>query len=193
MKKVFVLIVITVLFISCGSYKSLNLDKLTTGMTKEEVIYRVGEPRRVLAVNNTSDGYQEVLEYRTSRNEVYALEFWNDYLTGYEFLYDDVEYIAPAPPAMLPDYGRPIIVGRPSRPSRPTTPSRTNRPTEPSRSTTPSRTNDSNRTNESGRPATNTTTARPTGDGRTSTRSTTTTTETEKEKESTTTPERRQR
>jgi len=125
MKKIVLLFVISAVFFSCGTYRSFDLNRLTTGMTKEEVIYTVGEPQRVLAVNNTREGYQEVLEYRTSRSEVYALEFWNDYLVGYEFLYDDVSYIAPAPPVILPDYGRPIYVVRPdNRPGRPSHPSR---------------------------------------------------------------------
>lgn len=52
---------------------------LTTGRTIAEVENLMGPPERVLAVNK-KDGYvQEVLEYRTGRNEVYALEFLDNY------------------------------------------------------------------------------------------------------------------
>lgn len=146
MKKLILIGILSVIFFSCGTYNTLDLNRLTTGMTKEQVIYAVGEPQRVLAVNRTQDGYQEVLEYRTARNEVYALEFWNDYLVGYEFLYDDVNYIAPAPPMILPDYGRPIYVGRPnSRPNQPSRPGGSNRPGNSNNS-------GSGRPSESGRP-----------------------------------------
>lgn len=157
MKKLISFLIISVLFISCGLFKTLDLSKLRTGMTKEQVVEAVGDPSRILAVNNTQNGYQEVLEYRTPRNEVYALEFIDDYLVGYEFLYEDVEYIAPAPPMILPDYGRPIYIDRPSRPSRPNRPSRpeTDRPGNSS-SGRPSRPGETTRpgNSSSGRPGT---------------------------------------
>ncbi len=110
MKK-FTFILIIGLLTACGTYRGLDLNRLTTGMSKSDVERVAGLPDRILAVNETSDGYQEVLEYRTSRGEIYALEFWNDYLTGYEYLYDDVQYVAyPHPPAIFPPYGRPLYV-----------------------------------------------------------------------------------
>lgn len=139
-----------IILVSCGSYRSLDLRKLTTGMTKAQVEQIAGLPNRVLSINETEDGYQEILEYQTSRNEVYALEFWNDYLTGYEYLYDDIEYIAPLyPPSTYPPYGRPIIVlppdnnrpNRPNRPNQPNRPNRPNRPGNPGGSTRPPATN----------------------------------------------------
>ncbi|NDV78939.1 hypothetical protein [Dysgonomonas sp. 511] len=140
MKKIILTTIAALLFVACGTYKSLDLNKLTTGMTKKQVEAVIGPPERILAVNDKQEGYQEVLEYRTSRDEVYALEFWNDYLTGYEFLYDDVQYVPSiTPPAILPPYGRPIYVypdyqpDRPSRPNRPNKPNRPNRPTPPNR------------------------------------------------------------
>lgn len=135
MKKISLIILTSFLLISCGAYKYLDLGMLTTGMTIAEVENLMGPPWRVLAVNE-KDGYiQEVLEYRTGRSEVYALEFWNDYLTGYEYLYDDVNYLPPAaPPLIFPDYGRPIYIyppahnsNRPNRPNRPSRPA-SNRP-----------------------------------------------------------------
>ncbi len=187
MKKIILVALISIMFVSCGSYRTFDLNRLTTGMTKEQVIYTVGEPQRVLAVNNTNDGYQEVLEYRTSRDEVYALEFWNDYLTGYEFLYDDVQYIAPAPPLILPDYGRPIYVGRPNnrpdRPNRPNQPNRPNesgRPSESGRNTTcateSGRPSQPSRPTESNRPEVSRPSTRPAESGRESSRPTNTNT-----------------
>lgn len=169
MKKIVLLFVISAVFFSCGTYRSFDLNRLTTGMTKEEVIYTVGEPQRVLAVNNTNDGYQEVLEYRTSRSEVYALEFWNDYLVGYEFLYDDIPYVAPSPPLILPDYGRPIYVVRPThRPGRPNQPGR---PGNSGNSGRPGNSNNSGRPGQSssGRPGSSVRPERPSESGRPST------------------------
>lgn len=136
MKKICCIIVASFLLMACGAYKYLDLGMLTTGMTVAEVQNLMGPPYRVLAVNE-KDGYvQEVLEYRTGNNEVYALEFWDNYLTGYEYLYDDVNYLPPAaPPVVFPDYGRPIYIYppghyHPNRPNRPTRPGRpeSNRP-----------------------------------------------------------------
>lgn len=96
MKKICLVILTSFLLVACGAYKYLDLGMLTTGMTVAEVENLMGPPERILAVNE-KDGYvQEVLEYRTGRSEVYALEFWDNYLTGYEYLYDDVTYLPPA-------------------------------------------------------------------------------------------------
>lgn len=140
MKKLSLVLLTSFLLVACGAYKYLDLGMLTTGMTVSEVEYLMGPPDRVLAVNKI-DGYiQEVLEYRTARNEVYALEFWDNYLTGYEYLYDDVTYIPPvAPPMVFPDYGRPIYiyppVHHPSYPNKPNRPGSnrpgSNRPSRP--------------------------------------------------------------
>lgn len=131
MKKGLFIVILSAIVMSCVSYRSLNLDRLTTGMTKAQVEAVAGAPDRILAVNQTEDGYQEVLEYRTSRDEIYALEFWDDYLTGYEYLYDDVSYVpSVTPPMYWPDYGRPIVIIRPdeNRPDRPGRPGQGNRP-----------------------------------------------------------------
>lgn len=154
MKKLSLVILTSFLLVACGAYKYLDLGMLTTGMTIAEVENLMGPPERVLAVNK-KDGYvQEVLEYRTGRNEVYALEFWDNYLTGYEYLYDDVNYLPPAaPPMVFPDYGRPIYIyppdHHPSHPNRPNKPNRPNRPSRPE-SNRPSRPE----SNRPGRPET---------------------------------------
>lgn len=168
MKKICLVILTSFLLVACGAYKYLDLGMLTTGMTVAEVENLMGPPERVLAVNE-KDGYvQEVLEYRTGRSEVYALEFWDNYLTGYEYLYDDVTYLPPAmPPVVFPVYGRPIYIhpdhgsNRPNRPNRPSRPEsnrpgrpETNRPesnrpeTKPSEVTRPSNSGTSNRTEQ---------------------------------------------
>lgn len=160
MKKISLILLTSFLLVACGAYKYLDLGMLTTGMTVAEVENLMGAPDRVLAVNK-KDGYiQEVLEYRTARNEVYALEFWDNYLTGYEYLYDDVTYIPPvAPPMVFPDYGRPIYIyppdHHPNRPNRPNRPGsnrpESNRPSRPE-SNRPSRPESSRP--ESSRPTT---------------------------------------
>lgn len=160
MKKIGIVILTSFLLTACGAYKYLDLGMLSTGMTVAEVENLMGPPDRVLAVNE-KDGYvQEVLEYRTGRSEVYALEFWDNYLTGYEYLYDDVTYIPPAaPPMIFPDYGRPIYIypdnypnhsNRPNRPNRPSRPE-SNRP-ESNRPSRPGSGSSSNRP-ESNRPS----------------------------------------
>ena len=137
MKKLSLVILTSFLLVACGAYKYLDLGMLTTGMTIAEVENLMGPPERVLAVNK-KDGYvQEVLEYRTGKNEVYDLELRDNCLTGYEFLYDDVNYLPPiAPPMVFPPYGRPIYIHpdhRPNHPNRPNRPSRpeSNRPGRP--------------------------------------------------------------
>lgn len=140
MRKIMYLLALVLIISSCASYKSLDLSALTTGMTKNDVRNLIGSPDRILAVNQTDNGYQEVLEYRTSNDEVYALEFWNDYLTGYEFLYDDVTYYPSAiPPVWYPAPGMPIFPPGyyPSRPQRPNRPNRPNRPGQNNRPNPP--------------------------------------------------------
>jgi len=161
MKKFIYVLLVALLLSACASYKTLNLNRLTTGMTKLEVEQVAGLPSRILGFNETKDGIQEILEYRTSRDEVYALEFWNDYLTGYEYLYDDYQYIPPVgPPAYYPDYGRPIVV-IPGRPDRPNRPNRPNRPTQPNRPS-PGQPNRPGGGGSTGRPTETRPTTRPT-------------------------------
>lgn len=153
MKKIIIALLTIVSITACGTYKTLDLSTLTFGMTTQEVIRIAGKPQRILSARNTPDGYQEVLEYQTRYNEVYALEFWDNYLTGYEYLYDDVVYVAPvAPPSYFPEFGRPIYIrpdrprpdkpgvsNRPERPERPSQPGRPGRPEQPGRPSEPGR------------------------------------------------------
>ena len=155
MKKIAIILITSLLFAACGIYKPLDVNKLTTGMTKAQVESVIGLPQRVLAVNDTRDGFQEVLEYRTAYDEVYALEFWDDYLTGYEFLYDDVNYVPSLiPPVGIPDYGRPIIVipghNKPNRPNRPSSSERPGNSNRPNSSNRPGSTESPNNTSRPG-------------------------------------------
>ncbi|MCD7936245.1 MAG: hypothetical protein LUG98_05235 [Tannerellaceae bacterium] len=150
MKQVFCLLILSVFLFSCGTSRSLDLNRLTTGMSKAEVERVAGLPDRILAVNESHDGYQEVLEYRTSRGEIYALEFWDDYLTGYEYLYEDVQYVPSLyPPVTFPPYGRPLYAypggvyrpnynrpGYQNRPPAVNRPPATNRPNDNNNTTT---------------------------------------------------------
>lgn len=195
MKKMSIIISIAFIFSACATYKKLDLNKLTFGMTTEQVIRVAGSPNRVLSARQTEEGYQEVLEFRTAYDEVYALEFWNDYLTGYEYLYEDVAYVAPVhPPTLMPEYGRPIYIinnyqssNRPNRPNRPS-PEKPNRPDRPNRPA-PERPGSTNRPSTSSRPETGgssqserpaadrpgqSTTSRPSNQSQTSGRGTTT-------------------
>ena len=108
---VYVFLVLILFFASCLSYKALNLNHLTIGMTVEQVQRTYGPPRKVLETKRTNNGFLQVLEYRNRHGEVYALEFWDNYLVGYDFLYDDYPYIAPvAPPGYYPSFGSSIII-----------------------------------------------------------------------------------
>ncbi|MDR0430974.1 MAG: hypothetical protein LBH58_10915 [Tannerellaceae bacterium] len=164
MKKLVYIFITSLLLTACITYRTLNLNRLTTGMTKAEVEYVAGAPYRVLAVSQTRGGYQEVLEYRTSNGEIYALEFWNDYLVGYEYIDETITYVpAPVPPAYYPPYGSSVVVirprpnhphyrpipspayrppannaNRPSQPSRPSSPAAPSRPSNSNSSSTPS-------------------------------------------------------
>jgi hypothetical protein len=147
MKKIiFHLSLLSVLFAicitGCVSTQNVNIGKLSFGMSKSQVRSLIGPPERILSTRQLSGGYQEILQYRTPLDEVYALEFINNYLVGYEFLYDDIIYIPP-PPSIRPPFGQPIFPHyRPNRPIRPPTyypparPPETRPPTRPERPST---------------------------------------------------------
>lgn len=131
MKKGIAILAIIFIFTGCSVYRGANISQVTTGMTKAQVSTIMGNPERILAVRSTDNGLQEVLQYRTLWDEIYALEFLNDYLVGYEFLYDDAPYVVPAPPVIIPPYGTPVFPPhrpgerppeRPGRPEQPETP-----------------------------------------------------------------------
>lgn len=149
MKKIVFLFVISAILVGCATTNYPNLGKLTLGMTQIQVENLLGPPERVLAYNRTPQGYQEVWQYRTQFDEVYALDFLNGYLEGYEFLYDDPQYYVPAPPPVVrPPYGRPVFPNyRPNqpilRPPSSTRPPSSSRP--PSTSRPPSSSNNDTR------------------------------------------------
>ena len=115
-------------FSACVTYTSLNVNSLRSGMTVQEVRYHYGTPYRIITSTNTINGYLEILEYRNGRS-IYALEFWDDYLVGYERVYSN--YITPvAPPSYWPSYGTSVLVIRERHNSyyRPNRPPVNNRP-----------------------------------------------------------------
>jgi len=114
-----IVLVVTVVLQSCSVYTTSYVDRLTVGMTIQQVEMRYGAPRRVLEARQTPAGFLHVLEYRNRNREVYALEFWDNYLVGYEYLYDDYRYVVPvAPPQYRPAFGSRVVVIR-QHPQRP--------------------------------------------------------------------------
>ena len=169
MKKLISIFLLLMLLSACGTYRTITVSRLKLGMSKADVEYMFGPPKRILSVSQSEYGYQEVLEYKTNNGEIYALDFMNDQLVGYEFLYDDIDYIPPMPQpvVIVPGYypGRPIErPPRPRPPARPVPPARPNpdnvtpsRP--PSTRPTPSRPETGNTTSDRSRQPVNGSTA----------------------------------
>jgi len=101
MKKTF-LILPLIFLMSCGIYKTLTVDRLQLGMSREEVENIFGRPEKVLIVSMIEQGRQDILAYKIG-NDVYILEFLNDHLIRYEFLHVAVANVPlPPPPPPLP-------------------------------------------------------------------------------------------
>lgn len=156
MRRILFLLSITFILSACGtSYQAASpVDRLTSGMSKYDVEYIMGRPVRVLAINRTPQGIQEVLEYCDPYRDYYALEFWNDYLVNCEYMnYSNPSYVyAPyAYPSVMPSRGRPIvIIGGDYRPSR-SNYSRSSGPTYRSSGSSSDRTTTGSRSSSSGR------------------------------------------
>ena len=152
MKKLAFLIPLTLL-LACGSYKTFSVARLQLGMTKGDVEQMSGAPKRILAVAQTEHGRQEILEYKTIHDEIYALEFMNDYLVRYEFLREEVIFVSPPPPVIVVHRPEPVVRREPSLPAPPPTIIRTDEQKEPAQenpqTTPPSRRPDSNTPNQS--------------------------------------------
>ena len=152
MKKLALLIPLMILM-ACGTYKTFSVASLRLGMTKADVEQMSGTPRRILAVSQTEYGCQEILEYKTPYDEIYALEFMNDHLVRYEFLSKEVRYIPyPPPPPVIVHPNPPKPVERPApkpTPPSPPRPDDQNKPAqENSQARPPSRRPDSGVTNQ---------------------------------------------
>lgn len=95
-----------------------NFKNLTVGMSKSEVEYWIGPPELYLSVIRTSQGIEEVLQYRNIYNEVFALEYFNDYLVSANYIYSGSWYPM-YPPVNYPGFGRPVFPPgyRPNRPA----------------------------------------------------------------------------
>ncbi|MCC8147092.1 MAG: hypothetical protein LIO93_11815 [Bacteroidales bacterium] len=109
MKKIAYLLLSVVLLTSCFSSRNSQADsfkKLTVGMSKAEVEYWIGPPELYLSVTRTPDGVEEVLQYRNYYNEVFALEFINDYLVSANYIYSGSWYPMYQ---TYPPIGRPVF------------------------------------------------------------------------------------
>lgn len=110
------------LLMACGTYGALDLSRVDLGMSKDEVVDMFGPYDKVLSATKNDKGYEEVVEYTTNKDEIYALEFLNGFLTRYEFLYTDdapkTTYVYPPYPSYC-DYWRPPILVIPNNPKQP--------------------------------------------------------------------------
>ncbi|WP_163264903.1 hypothetical protein [Dysgonomonas sp. 216] len=104
MKKIIVILIISVFIFACSSMRTVDMGKLRIGMTRTEVQNLIGIPDRVLHAGASDGGYEEVLQYTTYQGEIYAVTFWNDHLESYSFL--DQTYpvggVTPVPPVYYP-------------------------------------------------------------------------------------------
>lgn len=175
MKKLsLIIILIAFLLTSCGAIKLADVNNLSQGMTQMEVSRIMGNPVRILSTSYTQYGRQEVFEYHTYRSEVYAIEFLDGRMTGYDFMYEEVPPVGldPGPPVYVPN--RPHRPSQPNRPSQPSRPSEPSRPSQPNRPTEPSRPENNQKpgnTRPSTRPSTGNTTGRSTPEKSETTRS----------------------
>ena len=157
-KILFALFIFTIVMSSCVTHRTLYINQLTVGMTVAQVEATYGPPRRVLESKRMADGHLYATEYRNYNGDVYALEFWDDYLVGYEYLYEE-RYVAPvAPPAYRPVYGTKVVVirqsnNRPSQrpPQNVRPPANNNRPNN--RPNNNNNNNNNSRPNQSTRPS----------------------------------------
>ena len=109
MKKTIIFLLPLIFFSACGIYKTVTVDHLRLGMTRDEVEDIFGRPEKVLLVSMTEHGRQEISAYKIGNNDIYTLEFMNDLLVRYEFLREDVVYVPPPPL-------QPIVIVQPVRP-----------------------------------------------------------------------------
>jgi hypothetical protein len=113
MKQILYLFMLSFFVCGCktiGYTETYDIRNLTVGMTKSEVFSLIGPPERYLSIARTSYGYEEVLQYRNVYNELYALEFLNEYLVAADYIYED------SWSPMYPTTGRPAA-GKPVFPS----------------------------------------------------------------------------
>jgi len=130
MKKIVSLLLISILFVACGAIKTVEMSRLQIGMSKAQVQELIGYPERVLYAGASEGGYEEVVEYRTYRDELYAVTYWNDHLESYEFIRDTYVppvtvtppvYPTPRPPVYPSPTPRPPVKPTPIPPRPPIT------------------------------------------------------------------------
>ena len=124
MKKILIILSATLLLFACGSMRTVDMNVLQVGMTKSQVRTLIGDPERILFAGAADGGYEEVVQYRTYRGELYAVTYYNDHLESYEFIRDDAYppvttpptyYPTPRPPVQISP-GRPPVNGGGNRP-----------------------------------------------------------------------------
>lgn len=132
MKKLILIIFsIAFIFTACGTLQLADVARLSPGMTISEVNYIMGNPIRTLSTYYSQDGRIDVYEYRTYRNESYAVEFLDGQFNRYDFMYEDIPP-ATVSPAPYPVYPTPPPV-RPTPPNNTRPPQRPERPSQPER------------------------------------------------------------
>lgn len=154
MKKL-ILIIFSIAFIltSCGTLQLADVGRLSPGMTISEVNYIMGNPIRTLSTSYSQDGRIDVYEYRTYRNESYAVEFLDGQFNRYDFMYEDIPpaTVSPAPYPVYP-------VQPPVRPTpppvRPTPPNNVRPPERPGSVRPPVQPTPPERPGNTGRPPT---------------------------------------
>lgn len=117
MKRIIYLIGIVLLLSGCKTTYDYGYDvrDLRSGMTKYEVERLIGPAERILEINWTPYGYEEILQYRNNYWDRYALIYLEGILVDAQYIYDGYWYypqvIRPPmggaifPPAFIP--GRP--------------------------------------------------------------------------------------
>jgi len=116
----------------------VTVDRLQIGMSRADVENIYGRPEKIILASLTEDGLQEILVHKFG-NDLYILEFMNDYLIRYEFLREDI-YVQPRPlppPVVHPYPVHPAPVEPPTRPSQPAPPPTTKPASPPPSSTRP--------------------------------------------------------
>ncbi len=132
MKKIVYILVATLVLTGCSISRNSQADnfkRLTIGMSKGEVEYWIGPPELYLSVTRTPYGIEEVLQYRNIYNELFALEFVNDYLVSADYIHSGAWYPM-YPVANRPPHGKPVFPShyKPNKPAPSRPPANTNRP-----------------------------------------------------------------
>lgn len=118
MKRIVLFVSIVLLLTGCKTTYDYGYDvrQLRAGMTKYEVERLIGPAERILEINWTPYGYEEILQYRDRYWDRYALIYMEGILIDAQYIYDGSWYYVQAtrppmgggifPPGFIP--GRPV-------------------------------------------------------------------------------------